>query len=404
MRFPNRGSAENMKSWRAEELESWRRKRRPIAVGLLLGALASGALLTGCSGKKAGPPPAVPVLAAPVEVKPVPILINAVGTVEPIESVAVRAQVGGAVTRVGFVEGQDVKAGQLLFQIDPRPYQAALDQTKAQLARDKAQAANAQTQARRYADLAAKDYVTQEQNDAAKTQADAMGSVVSADEAAVEAARLNLAYASVTAPVAGRAGAALVKLGNVVKANDATLAVINQIDPIRVSFAIPSDRLPEVQQYRAKGDLPVSVWPTRDKKSDPVLGKLVFVDNAVDNATGTVTLKAEFANAQGLLWPGQFVDVNLTLAVQPNAVVVPQAAVVTGQEGTFVFVIKGDGTAEKRPVKLDRTVDGMAVVQGDLSAAQQVVTDGQVRLVPGSKVELKSSVGAGPAPAEKKGG
>jgi membrane fusion protein, multidrug efflux system len=404
MKSARRGSAENMKTWRAEELGSWRVRRRPTAAGLIVGALAGSLLLIGCTGKKPGPPPAVPVLAAAIEMKAVPILINAVGTVEPIESVAVRAQVGGAVTRVGFVEGQDVKAGQLLFQIDPRPYQAALDQAKAQLARDKAQAANAQTQARRYADLAAKDYVTQEQNDAAKTQADALGSVVSADEAAVEEARLNFSYSSVTAPIAGRAGAVLVKLGNVVKANDATLAVINQIDPIRVTFAIPSDRLPEVQQYRAKGDLPVSVWPTRDKKSDPVLGKLTFVDNAVDNTTGTVTLKAEFANPRGLLWPGQFVDVNLTLAVQHDAVVVPQTAVITGQEGTFVFVIKGDGTVEKRPVKLDRTVDGEAVVQGDLPAGQQVVTDGQMRLVPGSKVELKPSVGAGAAPAEKKGG
>ncbi len=383
---------------------------RPITAfwaGLLV---VSGALLlTGCSGKKSGPPPAVPVLAAPVEVRPVPILINAVGTVEPIQSVAVRTQVGGAVTRVGFVEGQDVKAGQLLFQIDPRPYQAALNQANAQLARDKAQAANAQTQAKRYGDLAAKDYVTQEQNDAAKTQAEALSSVVSADEAAVEEARLNLSYASVTAPVAGRAGAALIKLGNVVKANDATLAVINQIDPIRVSFAIPSDRLPDVQRYRSMGDLPVSVWPSRDRQSEPVKGTLTFVDNAVDNATGTVTLKAEFPNPQGLLWPGQFVDADLTLAVQKDAVVVPQAAVVTGQEGTFVYVIKADGTVEKRPVKVARTVDGISVVQGELVAGQQVVTDGQVRLMPGAKVELKSSLAAGapaavPAAAgEKKG-
>jgi len=370
---------------------------------VLLAALLTLLLATsGCSAKKAGAPPPVPVLAAAVEVKPIPLLLSAVGTVEPIESVAVKAQVGGVVTRVGFVEGQDVKAGQLLFLIDPRPYQAALEQAKAQLARDKAQAANAQTQAARYTELAAKDYVTKEQSEGVRAQADALSAVVRADEAAVEQARLNLAYASVTAPISGRAGAALLKLGNLAKANDAPLVVINQIDPIRVSFAIPADRLPEVQRYRARGDLEVQVSPSRDGQGEPVKGRLTFVDNAVDDRTGTVTLKGEFANGQGLLWPGQFVDTELILSVQPDALVVPQAAVVTGQEGTFAFVIKGDGTVEKMLVKVDRTVDGLAVIAEGLSAGQQVVTDGQLRLVPGAKAELKQSLSS-PAPAEKKG-
>ena len=360
---------------------------------VLLAALLTLLLATsGCSAKKAGAPPPVPVLAAAVEVKPIPLLLSAVGTVEPIESVAVKAQVGGVVTRVGFVEGQDVKAGQLLFLIDPRPYQAALEQAKAQLARDKAQAANAQTQAARYTELAAKDYVTKEQSEGVRAQADALSAVVRADEAAVEQARLNLAYASVTAPISGRAGAALLKLGNLAKANDAPLVVINQIDPIRVSFAIPADRLPEVQRYRARGDLEVQVSPSRDGQGEPVKGRLTFVDNAVDDRTGTVTLKGEFANGQGLLWPGQFVDTELILSVQPDALVVPQAAVVTGQEGTFAFVIKGDGTVEKMLVKVDRTVDGLAVIAEGLSAGQQVVTDGQLRLVPGAKAELKQSL------------
>jgi multidrug efflux system membrane fusion protein len=365
---------------------------KPQAVVPMVIVLALLLVSAACSGKKTGAPPPVPVLAAAVEVRPVPILLTAVGTVEPIQSVAVKAQVDGVITRVGFIEGEEVKAGQLLFQIDHRPYQAALDQAKAQLARDQSQAANAQTQAVRYSDLAAKDYVTKEQSEGVRAQADALSSVVRADEAAVEQARLSLAYASVASPISGRAGAVLLKLGNVAKANDEPLVVVNQIAPIRVSFAVPADRLPDVQRYRAKGELDVLVTPSRDGLGDPVKGRLTFVDNAVDDRTGTVILKGEFANGAGLLWPGQFVDAKLLLTVQPEALVVPQAAVVTGQEGTFVFVIKGDGTVDKRLVKVDRTVDGMAVVSEGLSPGQSVVTDGQVRLLPGAKVELKAGL------------
>ena len=364
---------------------------RRLGLVLLLALVAS----TACGRKKQPPPPAVPVTVAEAAVRPVPLSLDAVGTVEPIEAVSVKAQVGGVVDSVLFTEGDDVKAGQLLFQIDPRPFRAALDASKAQLARDQAQAANAQVQAKRYAELVKKDYVTQEQYDAARTQAEVLRSAVQADEAALEQARLNLSWASITSPIAGRTGSLLVKKGNVVKANDAALVVVNQMRPIRVSFAIPGGQLPRVQKYSGRGALEVLVRPSRSGDGGEVRGRLSFVDNAVDPGTGTVTLKAEFPNEDGSLWPGQFVDTQLVLAVEPDALTVPAGAVVTGQEGTFVFVVVEGGKVEKRHVKVNRTVDGDAVLEDGLRAGDTVVTDGQLRLVPGALVEIK----AGPSDA-----
>lgn len=359
---------------------------RGLGLILLLALVAS----TACGGRKQPPPTAVPVTVAEAKVRPVPLSLNAVGTVEPIEAVSVKAQVGGVVDRVLFTEGDDVKAGQLLFQVDPRPFRAALDAAKAQLARDQAQAANAQVQAKRYAELVKKDYVTQEQYDAARTEAEVLQSTVQADEAALEQARLNLSWASITSPIAGRTGSLLVKKGNVVKANDAALVVVNQMRPIRVSFAIPGSQLPLVQKYSGRGALEVLVRPSRNGDGGQVKGRLSFVDNAVDPGTGTVTLKAEFTNEDGSLWPGQFVDAELVLAVEPDALTVPAGAVVTGQEGTFVFVVVEGGRVEKRNVKVNRTVDGDAVLEDGLKQGDTVVTDGQLRLVPGALVEIKA--------------
>lgn len=360
-----------------------RRSRIPLA-WTLAGAIA----LMACGGHKEVPPPTVPVVVAEVEARPVPLLVEAVGTVEPIESASVKSQLSGVISRVGFSEGDEVKAGQLLFQLDPRPFRATLDQARAQLERDRVQALNAKVQAGRYRELVAKDYVAKEQADAAQTQADALAAAAKADEAVVERARLDLSYASITAPFSGRAGAILLKLGNVVKANDVPMVVIHQIRPIRVAFAVPAQRLPDIRKYGSRGDLEVLVHPSRDEEGPELKGRLAFVDNAVDPGTGTLTLKAEFGNEEGLLWPGQFVDARLVLAVEPDAIVVPQAAVVTGQDGTFVFLVKGDGTAERKLVEVDRSVDGMVVLKGGLVAGQTVVTDGQVRLVPGAKVEV----------------
>lgn len=353
--------------------------------------LAAALVLTGCSGRKSASPPPVPVTVARVLVRPEPLSLSVVGTVEPVETASVRAQVGGVITKVSFAEGQYVRAGHVLFQIDPRSFQAALDVALAQLARDKFQAENAGIQAERYADLVKKDYVTQEEYDAARTQADALRSTVQVDEANVEQARLNLSYASVTAPISGRTGSVLVKRGNVVKANDAVLVVINQISPIRVSFAIPQNQLPRVQKYASRGALEVHVWTSRDSSRSEVKGRLVFLDNQVDPSTGTVTLKADFSNAEGSLLPGQFVDAELVLAMEPEALTVPAGAVVTGQDGTFVFVVGSDKKVEKRPIKVNRTLNNTVVVDRGLKVGETVVTDGQMRLVPGATVAIKSN-------------
>ncbi len=336
-----------------------------------------------------------PVTAAAVEIRPMPMSLAAVGTVEPIESVSIRAQVGGVVTRVAFEPGSAVKAGQVLFQIDPRPLQATLAAARAQLARDQAQAAHAQVQAERYERLVAKDYVTREQFDAARTQAEVLKAAVLASEAAVEQARLQLAYATVTAPIAGQAGAVLVKLGNVVRANDAVLVVINQLEPIWVTFAVPGADLPQVRHYGAEHPLVVRCRPTRDAEARTLQGSLVFVDNAVAPGTGTVLLKAEFGNAGGELWPGQFVDVELELTTEAQALTLPAVAVVAGQDGPFVYVIDEAGKAQRRSVRVARTVNGVAVMADGVAAGERVVTDGQMWLVPGAAVTVKADRGTG---------
>jgi membrane fusion protein, multidrug efflux system len=354
------------------------------------GLAAALILAAGCGGQKKPPRPAVPVKTGMAVVRQEPVSVNAVGTVEPGETAAVRPQVGGVITRVAFSEGQDVRQGQLLFQIDPRPFEAALTAARAQCSRDSAQAANAGIQAGRYADLAAKDYVTAEQYDAVRTQAEMFRSTVRLDRAAVEQAELNLAYASVAAPISGRTGSLLVKKGNVVRANDAALVVVHLMRPIRVRFAVPEHQLPRVRRYAAAAPLIVRVKTTRDAGAPEVRGRLLFMDNEVDAGTGTVAMKAEFSNPDMALWPGQFVDVELVLTVERNALTVPDAAVVTGQEGSFVYVVTPDGKAEKRAVRVDRTLDGTAVIAEGLKDGETVVTDGQMRLMPGAAVEVLS--------------
>lgn len=362
---------------------------RLLSIGLLAGLLS----IPGCQAPRKLTAPPVPVTVAQASMKPARVSLSSVGTVEPIESVAVRPQVGGVIVRVAFTEGEEVSAGQLLFQIDPRPFQAALDAAQAQLARDRAQAANAAIQAKRYADLAGKDYVTHEQYDAMRTQAEMLAATVKVDEAAVRQAKLDLDFASVTAPIGGRSGALLAKRGNVVKAGDLPLVVINQLRPIRVSFAVPGDQLPRIQRYAAQTPLAVRMKANQDGSAD-LWGRLTFLDNAVDPGTGTVTLKAEFANEQGTLWPGEFVNVELVLTIERNALTVPSGAVVTGQDGTYVYVVGGDRRAQKRPVTVNRTLDGTAVIERGLHSGETVVTDGQMRLVPGAEVTFKTAPGS----------
>jgi multidrug efflux system membrane fusion protein len=356
-------------------------------------------LLAGCSGGKAdGPPagkpkggaePAVPVTVSTVSRKTVPMQLEAVGKVEPLSTVAVLARVGGELNHVHFTEGQEVQKGQVLFTLDPRPYQAALAQAEAAVARDKAVAANSASDLKRYGDLVQKEYVTREQYDRIASETASAGATVKADEAAVEAARLQLEYCTIRSPLSGRTGSLLVHQGNLVKANDAQpLVVINQIRPIYVSFSVPQAQLPEIDKYRSEGHLGVEA-AAAEGGGAPQRGTLSFIDNQIDRTTGTILLKATFPNESRALWPGQFTKVRLTLTQQADAVVVPAQAVQTGQQGQYVYVVRADQTVESRAVQVSRTVGGDTVVASGLSPGETVVTDGQLRLAPGVKVKTR---------------
>jgi multidrug efflux system membrane fusion protein len=293
----------------------------------------------------------------------------------------------GPIVRIAFTEGQDVQRGQVLFQIDPRPFQAALARAEAILARDKAQEANARQEAARYSQLAEQEYVTAQQYDQARTNAAAAAATLAGSEAALAEARLNLQYATIRAPISGRTGSLRVREGNLVRANEsAPLVTINQIRPILVRFAVPASNLPLIQQYRGK-DLVVRAEPVGGGPASE--GTLGFVDNAVDTTTGTILLKGSFPNADGALWPGEFVNVRLRLYVDEGALTVPRKAVVAGQQGSYVFVVQRDSTAETKAVTVDRTAGELAVVSGEIEPGDRVVTDGQLRLRQGSKVQVK---------------
>lgn len=350
--------------------------------------IAFALLLTAaCSEQKAPPAPPVPVTVAAAERRDVPVELTATGTVEPLQTVSVQAQVGGTLLEVDFKEGDEVRRGQVLFRIDPRPHQAALAQARAVLARDRAQLANARSDATRYQALAAKQYVTAQQFEQVRTDAAALAATVAADEAAVEQAQLNLQHATIRAPIAGRAGGLLVRQGNLVRAGtDTPLVVINQIQPVLVRFAVPAAHLPDIQRYRPSG-LVVHAQPAG---GGPVVeGALTFVDNAVDSQTGTILLKASFANKESVLWPGAFVNVRLRLTVDQDALVVPAPAVVAGQQGEYVFVVRADSTVITRNVQVQRTTEELALLEGGLEAGDLVVTDGQIRLQDSTKVEIK---------------
>jgi membrane fusion protein, multidrug efflux system len=353
-----------------------------------LSAAGALAVLSACAKQDTPPPPPVPVTVGTAEHRAVPFELAATGTVEPIQTVAVQPQVSGPIVRIAFREGQEVTKGQVLFQLDPRPFQAALAQAEGILQRDQAQAANAEQEAKRYASLAEKEYVTAQQYDAARTSAAAGTATQAASRAAVEQAQLNLQYATIRAPISGRTGSLRVREGNLVRAADqAPLVTINQIKPIMARFAVPAGNLPTIQRYRSDR-IAVIATPTGGGSASE--GTLSFVDNAVDTTTGTILLKGTFPNSDGALWPGEYVNVRLRLYVEPNALVVPASAVVSGQQGSFVFVIRPDSSAATRSVKVDRTTDEFAVVTGEVRAGDRVVTDGQLRLRDGSKVQIKS--------------
>jgi multidrug efflux system membrane fusion protein len=332
----------------------------------------------------------VPVVTGMADQRNIPLQLKAIGNVEAYNTVTIKPLVGGEVEGVYFREGQDVKKGDLLFKIDPRPYIAALKQAEATLARDQAQAKNAEEQAKRYAVLVQKEYVSKDQYDQLRANADALAAAVEADRANVENSRLQLEYCTITSPINGRAGSVLVNTGNVIKANDIAMTTINQIVPTYVTFTVPEQNLAEIKKYSAIKGLSVEAIIPGDEER-PARGELTFIDNAVDKTTGTIKLKGTFDNNDRRLWPGQFVDVILTLTTEPNRVLVPTSAVQTGQQGQYVYVIKDDMTAELRIVKTGRTYEDLTIIDNGVAPGEKLVTDGQLRLVPGTKVEIKNA-------------
>jgi len=374
-------------------------------------------LAQGCTQKRARPGnQPVPVTLATARRTSVPYTTTANGIVTPLQTATVAPQVDGIVTQVTFREGQEVAAGQVLFRIEPRPYLAAYRQALAALARDSATAVNARREVVRYDSLAKKDFVTQEQADQFRSTAAAADATVKADREAIAAAKFNLDNTTIRAPISGRTGGLLVRTGNLVHAASGTaLVLINQIRPILVRYAVPGADLPLIQRYGAGKPLPVTAVPGRspaETESDTALGggsaaigtpadpppsqvlrvvaaaqgTLTFIDNAVDTTTGTVMLKASFPNQDGTLWPGQFAAVSMRLFVEPNALVVPAGAVLTGQEGTYVYVVDSTNAAQQRRVAVERTAGGLAVISTGLKDGEQVVTSGQSRLTQGAAV------------------
>ncbi len=387
------------KTWASARLQ------RVSAFLVLLMLLA----LCGCSdngGNKAkvenGPKKrAVPVLIGTSTTKTVPVELKATGTVEPFATVAIKSQITGILQRIHFKEGDDVKRGDILFSLDPRPVAAMLNQAQGALVRDKAQLDNARKELERYATAAKKGYVSTEQAEQAETKVATLAATIKADEAAVENARLQLEFCTIYSPIDGRTGELPVAEGNLIKANaDTAMVTINQVSPIKVSFTVPGKHFGDIKKYRDQGTLQVAL---SGPEGNPLTGKFAFLDNTIDQATGTLRLKAEFANEDKSLWPGQFVAIRVSLTALPDATVVPTQAVQVGQSGPHIFVVKDDASVEDRPIAIGMSLDGETVVESGLSPGERVVTDGQLQLTNGTKVEErgKPSIGQASGPAEK---
>jgi multidrug efflux system membrane fusion protein len=375
---------------------SSRMPQRFLFFGLLL-SLTAGPFLSGCSHKpstdakkvsgQARPP--VPVLVAPAVETNVAVQIRAIGNVLPYLKVTIRSQITGQLTHVHFREGQEVKQGDPLFTIDPRPPQGALEQAKANLARDAALLENARIEFERAKKLFDSALISRDDFDKARANLDTLKGTVLADRAAISGAELNVEFTSIRSPVDGVTGNLLVSPGNIVKAPDDAMLTINQIHPIYVSFSVPERSLPEIKKEMLKKTLTVEA-AFQKLSGPPPQGKLTFIDNTVDPTTGMIQLKATFPNENSVLWPGQFVQVSLTLSEQPHVVVVPSEAIQNSQNGEFIFVVKADQTVEMRPVVTGITRDDETLVEKGLKGGETVVIDGQLRLVPGAKVSIKA--------------
>lgn len=339
------------------------------------------------------------MVTAPVVSKAVPVTIDAVGTAEAFTTVQIRSQVTGQLSAVHFAEGQDVRKGQPLFTLDRRPFEAALQQAEAVLAKDTAQANNAEAQAARYNDLYKRGLIPRDQYETQTASATSLQATLNADRAAVEQARLNLQYTNIASPIDGRTGALMAHAGDLIRANDANpLVVINQLSPIRVLFSVPGRFIPDIRRYQAKAGLHVEArTPSAQQPSAPAAeGTVSFIDNSVDPSTGTIKMKAAFPNTDHALWPGLFVQVRLLLTTEANAITVPSAAVQNTQEGQYVYVVKPDQTVEFRQVSVQRQQGADVVIARGLQPGEIVVTDGQLRLTPGAHVTTRQ-----PEPQER---
>jgi membrane fusion protein, multidrug efflux system len=371
-----------------------------LALLLMSGLAVAIGSFDGRWGARAAPKepaaPAVPVTAALARRQDVPVYLQGLGTVQAYNAVTIRPQVDGQLRQLAFKEGQDVRTGDLLAQIDPRQYQAALDQAIAKKGQDEALLANAKNDLRRYTGLAEKNYVARQQLDQTRAQVNQLTAAVQGDEAAVENARVQLGYTSIRSPIDGRAGIRNVDVGNILHASDpGGIVIITQVHPISLLFTLPEEELPRVLEGMNKGRLNVEA-SSRDGKKLLDEGMLNLVDNQIDQTTGTVRLKATMPNKSGLLWPGQFVNARLRVQTLPQVVTIPSEAVQRGPDGPFAYVVKDDGTVEARKLSLTVVSEGTAAIESGISEGEKVVTAGQYRLQPGSRVEMKMAAGDPP--------
>jgi len=367
----------------------------PLTYGLFLPlAIVSSLTFSSCgnSGSKSAqasvPPPSIPVAVASAEQRDFPVYLSGLGSVQASNTVSLKSRVDGQIVQIAFKEGQFVKQGELLIVIDPRPYQVALEQAEAALARDQAQLKNAQVDYQRYQGLFKEGVISQQQYDAQRALVGQLDGTIKADQAAIDNAKLQLVYTRVTAPVSGRIGLRLVDIGNMVHANDTNpLLVITQLQPIAVVFTLPEDALPNVTRHMKSGTLEVDAY-SRDDTTKIAAGKLLTIDNQIDQTTGTGKLKAMFDNVDNALFPNQFVNARLLLETRKNVTVIPAAAVQRGPQGSnFVYVVKPDKTVEVRNLKVALTQGNLSVIASGLAPGEQVVTDGQDKLQGGSRVE-----------------
>jgi multidrug efflux system membrane fusion protein len=375
------------------------------AAFLVIGLIVAGYIVIDQMGRDraraaaARPTPAIPVTVATAETKDIPIIVRGIGTVQAYKSVVIKTRVDGQIVKVAFEEGQFVHAGDLLFQIDPKPFQAALDHAAAAKRRDEAQLAGARLDLERYGKLIGSGFQSRQSFDQQQATVDALMATVALDEAAVETAKVNLSYTEIRAPVDARTGQRLVDLGNMVQASSpAPLVNLTQVKPIYVNFTVPQDVTDEVRRNQAIAPLTVLAYASDDKTLLSE-GKLTLIDNQIDTATGTLRLKATFENTDERLWPGQFVNARLVISTKTAAITVPQRAVMQGATGYYAYIVKPDDTVERRVLEVAGMQDDMAVVEKGLAAGEKIVVDGQYRLNDGAHIKIDTAPPPAPAPA-----